>query len=46
VIRISTKKRRRGVKGEEAEESSPSKRIRHQVVSSGNLDDLVGIDPR
>jgi hypothetical protein len=33
------------LKGEEAVESSPCKRIRHQVVSSGNLDDLVGVDP-
>jgi hypothetical protein len=45
VSRISTKERRRGFKGEEAMESSPCKRIRHQVVSSGNLDDLVGVDP-
>jgi hypothetical protein len=33
------------VKGEEAVESSPCKRIRHQVLSSGNLDDPVGVDP-
>jgi hypothetical protein len=32
------------LKGEEAVESSPSKRIRHQVLSSGNLEDLVGVD--
>jgi hypothetical protein len=31
---------------EKAVESSPSKRIRHQVLSSGNLEDLVGIDQR
>jgi hypothetical protein len=34
------------VTGEEVVEGSPCKRICHQVLSSGNLVDPVGVDPR